>query len=108
MPNGSDKNWRRLAVTAEGFFQRYGHWPDRISVPHGCFEDLHHGQLLPDSWAALQKRMRVLPSDLQFVAEGAPGELYEYCDETNQPFDLAESFESWSRLHADGPDGDLF
>jgi hypothetical protein len=103
MPNGSDKNWIRLRVTANGFFCRHGQWPSEIYVPEDCYRNFEEALFMPETWAKVQAKIRVIPSDLLFVATNKQGGRFTYGERSGTGYELGQDFEEWIGLRPDHP-----
>ncbi len=40
MPNGHSKNFVRLCLVIEGFYDQYGNWPTRVRLSPGVLDNL--------------------------------------------------------------------
>jgi len=86
MPNGADKNFRRLCFTINGFHARYKAWPTVVRVPAYVIPELRDHILGPEALAKVEAKVRLIPhndglSDAEqhrLIAEDGDGRRFDY------------------------------
>lgn len=82
MPNGDDRNWKRLCFSLQGFKLRFGHWPSRVRVFRGALIDLRDHILSVNDFAEVQRKVTlVADDDAGFIAEDDAGNAFNYGQE---------------------------
>ncbi len=78
MPNGFDKNWRRLCAAIDGFYVVHGKWPSRVLLFAGAIENLKTVVFTEESFAKLAARLDLVSSESPMVAQDDDGNQYSY------------------------------
>jgi Holliday junction resolvase RusA-like endonuclease len=101
MPNGEDRNWRRLITSVNGYRARYETWPSTIRLGQLELDDLRDNLFSPRRWARIAAKLRfVVEPDVAFVSEGHEGSS-EYAPDVLARPDI--SAEDWLGVEPDWP-----
>ena len=96
MPNGGDKNWVRVCAAIDGFRGRYGHWPKRVRMMPGSFDDLVAHVLTPIGLALVSSYVELVPEEgAAMIADDGAGAEYNYGQEGFPNRDVEPSTRSW-------------
>lgn len=98
MPNGADKNYRRLVMTCAAYRQRYGEWPSQARFHPLILHDL---ATLLDSgeFVKLAAHLQLRTRDRMSISVGGRG-IVDYSDVEHERLDQAnlERAELWLDL----------
>jgi len=103
MPNGFDKNWRRLCAAIDGFYVSYGKWPHRVLLYAGAIENLKTQVFTEESFEKLMTKLDLVPSESPMIAQDDDGNQYNYGEQGFPVTQPSPSTEEWLGLKPDGP-----
>jgi len=103
MPNGFDKNWRRLCAAIDGFYVSHGKWPSRVLLFSEAIENLKTDVFTEESFAKLEARLDLVPSEASMIAQDDDGNQYSYGEQGFPETQPSPSAEEWIGLQPDGP-----
>jgi hypothetical protein len=83
MPNGSDKNWRRLCAAIDGFRVKYDRWPTRLLVHPAILANIRDHLLTSEDYAKVCGKVAIVEDDGPMVAEDDLGGRYSYGNEAH-------------------------
>jgi hypothetical protein len=78
MPNGVDKNFRRLLFACVAYHQKYGEWPTQARLHAYILRDLA-GLFDPENFARLAERMELRTRPTVGISVGGRG-VVDYAD----------------------------
>jgi hypothetical protein len=81
MPNGHDKNWRRLCAAIDGFRARYERWPTRVLVHPRCLADIRDRLLTSEDYESVCGKVSLIEDDGPMIAEDDLGNRFSYGNE---------------------------
>ena len=95
MPNGADKNFRRLVITVAAYHARFKDWPSEVRMQPWALRDMAH-LLDAQNFDLLASRLRLATTlRTPFVAGSKRGRvLYEDMGDGPAPEDI-EAAEAW-------------
>jgi hypothetical protein len=106
MPNGHDRNWVRLTVALEGFYDRYGRWPTRVRLHEFVLEDLRDHLFSPAAWARIEEKLRFVADDVGVIAEDDQGAAFNYGSEGGPANPVPTPAREWLGVEPDMPHAD--
>lgn len=77
MPNGIDKNWKRMCAAINGFRVRYGAWPTKMRLPEGAIRELFTKETL----TRLEEKLTFVYDGSPYIAEDEKGRSFNYAEE---------------------------
>lgn len=102
MPNGHDRNWRRVELALEGFRQRHGHWPTCVRLSRGYIDEFSSHLFSEEAWSRVCSKLEfVADEDAPIVAEDADGRTYSYGAEGGPDQPVDEPAEMWLQARPD-------
>src|SRR6478609_7474570 len=95
MPNGVDKNFRRLLMACAVYRQKYGEWPVQARMNAGLLQDLAH-LFDGENFARLANYLELRTRDKVGLSVGGRG-VVEYADVDHARLDqeILELAERW-------------
>lgn len=95
MPNGHDKNFRRLLMTCAAYRGKFGEWPTQVRIYPAAVYDLAH-ILSPEDFEKLGNSFEIRVIDeIDFSAGGRGVFRYSDYDHSFENDELIQLAENW-------------